>query len=316
MSTLAHLSDLHATPVEPGSFLPLLGKRAFGWLSWRVRRHRVHRPEVLEAIVADLRASGAEQVVVTGDLTNVSLPAEFLEARDWLRRLGSPDRVTAIPGNHDAYVRMPASTSWDLWAEYLVSDAAGRELLASDEGKSAGLEFPSVRVREPWALVGVSSAVATPPLRATGQVGREQLERLEQALVELASRGLCRVVMVHHPPDPGAVSSRRALRDAADLCGVLRRAGAELVLHGHTHRTRLASLPGPLGTQHPIPVVGVCSASDAGSRPDKVARYHLYDIERRPPETTGAPPFRIALRSRAYDPASGAVVDAERATLC
>ncbi len=316
MFTLAHLSDLHATPVEPKSPLPLLGKRVLGWLSWRVRRHRVHRPEVLEALIADLEGTGADQVVITGDMTNISLASEFPAARDWLRRIGSPERVTAIPGNHDAYVRVPRQISWDLWAEYLVSDAAGRELLGSEERKTEGLEFPSVRLRGPLALVGISSAVPSLPLRATGRVGRAQLERLERVLGELADAGRCRVVLIHHPPDPGALSARRSLTDAEELCGLLRRVGAELVLHGHTHRTRLASLPGP---QHPIPVVGARSASDLGIRPEKCARYHLYDIERNDGERggePGGPPFRIALRSRAYDPVTGAVVSAEETALC
>ena len=50
---LAHISDLHATPVLPRGITPLLGKRALGWLSWQLRRRHVHRPEVLEALLLD-----------------------------------------------------------------------------------------------------------------------------------------------------------------------------------------------------------------------------------------------------------------------
>jgi hypothetical protein len=86
----------------------------------------------------------------------------------------------------------------------------------------------------------------------------------------------------------------------------LARAGAELVLHGHGHRTLFASLPGPSGE---IPVVGVRSASDATDRPDRRAQYHVYDIERR---TAG---FRIAARIRGYT-ADGHFAALGEKTLC
>ena len=81
---------------------------------------------------------------------------------------------------------------------------------------------------------------------------------------------------------------------------MLRRAGAELVIHGHNHRTLLAEIDGPNGA---IPVVGVRSASDIGSEPHKCAQYHVYAIERN--REPGRPRFRIALRIREYDPTSG-----------
>jgi 3',5'-cyclic AMP phosphodiesterase CpdA len=61
--------------------VPLLGKRALGWLSWKLRRRHAHRSEVLEALIADLRKTAPDHVAVTGDLTNVSLEDEFGAAR-------------------------------------------------------------------------------------------------------------------------------------------------------------------------------------------------------------------------------------------
>ena len=70
MTTLAHVSDLHATPVEVRRVADFLGKRALGWLSWRLRRRHHHRPEALEALAADLRATAPDHTAVTGDVTN------------------------------------------------------------------------------------------------------------------------------------------------------------------------------------------------------------------------------------------------------
>jgi len=281
MPTLAHVSDLHATPVRVKNPLDFASKRFLGWLSWRVKRHKIHRPEVLHALERDLTESAPDHIAVTGDLTNVACAFEFREARSWIERLGSPEHLSLVPGNHDAYVKMPREGTWSLWEPWLASDDPAR-----------GEEFPTLRRRGELALVGLCSATPTLPLLASGTIGAAQLDRLEKLLGELAGSGLCRVVLVHHPITEGAVTPRRALRDAAELRGVLQRAGAELVLHGHGHHQHFATTAGPDGA---IPVVGVASASDA-----RRAQYHLYDVER---DGDG---FRIGVRVRSYDPSGGA----------
>lgn len=262
----------------------LRSKRALGWLSWHLRRRRRYRPAVLEALLADLARTAPDQLAITGDLTQISLEHEFRDAASWLARLGPPGRVSAIPGNHDAYVPVPRERGWQHWNPYL----------ASDPGESD--DFPSVRVRGEIALVGVCTAQPTRPFLATGRVGRDQLARLDAALERLAAAGLCRVVLIHHPPVAGLTSRRRSLLDADAFGEVVRRRGAELVLHGHLHRTTLVSLPGP---ERPIPVAGVPSASHAGPDPARCAAYHLYEIER------ARDGFAIRRRVRAWDPALG-----------
>jgi 3',5'-cyclic AMP phosphodiesterase CpdA len=293
--TLAHVSDWHTTQLAGASPRDLLNKRFFGWLSWQIRRHRVHQQPVLDALFADLHSQHPDHVAVTGDLTNVALPQEFVRAAELLRKLGSPDWISLIPGNHDSYVAVPRERSWDLWRDYMCSDAE-----AEARGNTpAPLRFPSLRVRDSVALVGLSSSLPTPLFRATGILGSEQLERLEGLLAQLGDRGLCRVVLVHHPPTQAGISPRRRLTDGPALEAVLERAGAELLLHGHRHRTMIRHIPGP---DLEIPVVGVRSASDVGEREEKRAQYHLYRIE----GEAGAP--RISLVQRGYDPDSGGFV--------
>lgn len=293
MVSLGHLSDLHATPVRVDDPTAFLNKRLLGLASWRMRRSKAHRGQVLEALIEDLATVEPDHVVVTGDLTNVSSPHEFDAARTWLERIGTGDNVSVVPGNHDAYVRVPRSVSWDLWSEWMDSDAG-------DEPS----RFPTLRVRESLAIVGVCSAQPTLPLLASGEVGGEQLERLEKLLSSLADSGLFRVVLIHHPPTPGAVSRRRALRDGTAFREMLSRVGAELVLHGHGHRTRFGSIDGPRG---PIPVVGVRSSSDGGEDPERRAQYHVYEIE--PAVPGAASEFRITTRIRGYDPARDLFTD-------
>jgi 3',5'-cyclic AMP phosphodiesterase CpdA len=245
---LAHVSDLHLPLApRPPRLRDLMGKRFFSWLSWRRNRRFIHKPQVLDALMADVRAAGAAHLLVTGDLTNLALPDEFARARDWLAGQGGAEAVTAIPGNHDALVPMDWAAGQGLWREWM-GGAAGEEA------------FPFVKRVGEAALVGVSSAIPTGLFLATGRIGAGQLERLETTLETLGREGLFRVVMVHHPITEGAVSGRKALLDQAGLRAVLARAGAELVLHGHAHTASVESVPGPNGA---IPVVGAPSASAA-----------------------------------------------------
>ena len=279
----AHLSDPHLplSPGWPAGAGLLAGKRLLGLLSWRLGRHRIHRPEILAALLSDVAAHAPDHIVVTGDLTNIALPDEFDRARTWLSRVGPPDRVSVVPGNHDATVAVPWATGLGQWQPWLSGDVAV-------EG------FPFARVRGPVAFIGVSTATPSPPLLATGAVGGEQADRLEAILADLGRRGLFRVVIMHHPPLLVGGSERTALRDRRRVQGVLARVGAELVLHGHHHRDHIGSLPGPAV---PVPVIGVSSASAAPVGKAEPARWIHFTVTR--PATGG---WRVSAEVRGYTP--------------
>lgn len=302
MFTLGHVSDWHTTSLVGASPRELFSKRFFGWLSWHVRRRRVHQQPVLDALFADLQSQQPDHVAVTGDLTNVALEHEFVRASELLRKLGTPDWISLVPGNHDSYVFVQQDRSWDLWRDYMCSDGEADE----PGGQQSPLRFPSLRVRGSVALIGLCSALPTPLFRATGTLGSEQLSRLEALLPQLAERGLYRVVLLHHPLTHTGISPRRRLTDGPQLEAVLGRVGAELVLHGHRHRTMIQRIAGPSGE---IPVVGVRSASDVGEIQEKRAQYHLYRIER---EGAAA---RVSLLQRGYDAKSGRFVSEGEQTL-
>jgi 3',5'-cyclic AMP phosphodiesterase CpdA len=264
MFVLAHLSDPHLGPLPTPHPLELLSKRGLGFLNWLRKRRVIHRPEVLAALVADLKARAPDHIAVTGDLINLSLSNEFAPAYAWLERLGDPAHVTAVPGNHDAYVRAAEGLALRCWGEYM----------RGDDGDT----FPFVRRRGPLALIGLSTSLPTLPLAATGRLHGDQLSRLGPILSDIEREGAFRVVLIHHPPAAGANYFRR-LTDAAELRELLHRHGAELVLHGHLHEASLVWLPGP---QSRIPVIGVPSASGAPGHHDDPAGYNLYQIDGAP----------------------------------
>ena len=264
MFVLAHLSDPHLGPLPRARWSELIGKRATGYANWRRKRRLLHRSETLARVVANLRADAPDHIAVTGDLVNISLAGEYAPGLAWLESLGNASDVSLVPGNHDIYVRAVLDHPQLHWGDYMRGDDAGK------------VGFPFLRRRGPLALIGLSSAVPSPPLLAIGRLGHEQIVGLADLLERCRREELFRVVMVHHPP----ISSRRhyfkRLIDGASFRAALARHGAELVIHGHDHVHSSIMLAGP---QHPIPAFGVPSASQTLPGEQARAGYNLYRIQ-------------------------------------
>jgi 3',5'-cyclic AMP phosphodiesterase CpdA len=150
--------------------------------------------------------------------------------------------------------------------------------MAADGAASEPPAFPAVRRRGPVAFIGLSTAVPMPVFVAAGTLGADQIARFEAVMSELAAEGLCRVVLIHHPPQIGGASRRKGLTDGAAFRAALARAGAELILHGHNHRTLLARVDTPSGG---VPVLGAASASAAPGTRYGAGGYNLIRIAAR-----------------------------------
>ncbi len=299
--TLVHISDVHLGPLEGLHLRHLNIKRVLGYLNWQRGRRRVHSRDVANRIRADALAEAPDHIAVTGDLANLGLPGEYVSALAWLEALGDPERVSVVPGNHDIYTRRLGGPSClETWAPFM----RGNETAADAEGP---VRFPYVRRQGPVALIGLNSAVPTPPFVAAGRLGEAQIAALSRTLVRLGEAGLMRVVLIHHPPLPGQAPPRRALEDAAALAEVLARCGAELVLHGHNHRQMLAWCR---HGEHAIPVLGAASASaQSVHKAEPLARYHVLRLRRE----SGA--VRIECEIRGLAEAGGEIVRLAREDL-
>jgi len=128
-----------------------------GYANWLRSRRLIHRHDILSRLIADAKAHSPDHIVVTGDLTNLALPGEIIAARDWLESIAPPDRLTIVPGNHDAYVPGALEEAMTCWRDYASSDTA--------PGDHAGAQFPFIRRRGPVALIGLSTAVPTRPFQ-------------------------------------------------------------------------------------------------------------------------------------------------------
>jgi 3',5'-cyclic AMP phosphodiesterase CpdA len=302
--TFAHLSDLHLSSPAGASLGALLGKRTLGYLSWRWRRRSAAGPAAWSALVRDVEAMRPDQVLITGDLTQLGLPTEFAQARRALESLGDASRVTVVPGNHDVYRAASWGPMLAHWAPYLSPDVAN----APAPDVRMPDPFPTLRVHGGVAIIGVCTARPSAPLLAVGSVGPGQRRRLAAVLAETGRRGLFRIVLMHHPPTPSVVSWRKRLTDAPALRAIVTAHGAELMLHGHAHRASLSHLSGATGRAL---VIGAPAAMPIGTRVPPRACYYLGQV------TPTGEGWRLRLELRLLSPAGGAadVVDRREVVL-
>ena len=293
MFRLAHLSDVHLAPLPAVTWRQLASKRMTGYVNWQRGRGKSMGRAVLDTLTDDLLAGAPDHVAVTGDLTNLGLPAEILAARDWLASLGDVHRVSVIPGNHDAYVRGSLERATEAWSDFMGGE------------RIEGRPYPFLRRIGPLAVIGCSSAEATPPFLAAGPFRARQAARLRVLLLRAGREGLFRVVMIHHPPVRGAIRTGKRMLGISHFQRSIGAGGAELVLHGHTHLPTQMAIDAPFGS---VPVIGVAAGGQApgGHRP--AARYNLFEIDGEP----GA--WRVTQIERGLE-RQGAVAEIARRTL-
>ncbi|MEO6015312.1 MAG: metallophosphoesterase [Devosia sp.] len=267
MITLAHISDVHLAPLPPMAWTELLNKRITGYVNWRLRRHSTLSGDGLANLVRHMREQNPDFTAITGDLVNLGLEAEANTAWNWLQTIGGPDDVCVSPGNHDAYLKPSLGFNNARWGEYMSGEALD------------AAQFPFVRRIGDVALIACSSAVPTGPAMAYGRFDQAQADRLGRILKMLGDAGYFRIVMIHHPPNLEARHPRLGLYGAKRFRDVVAEHGAELILHGHTHKSTIFAIPGKGGD---VPVVGVAAAGAAQSEDggEDPARYNLFKIER------------------------------------
>lgn len=218
MARIAHLSDFHLLEPE------WEGRRGEAW--WRLQylsaKRRIdgadRRRRALEALV---RARSADHLVLTGDLTEDAMDVQFETVAEVLRESGwDPDRVTLVPGNHDAYEE-------GAWSRAL-----------------AGPLAPYARSSAPGTLVELKDAVIVPLTtaveqfwaRSSGLLDIGQIPDLRDLFATAGDR--CVILALHHPPFRVLHQWVHGLLNHLDLSALLHANPTLHLLHGHIHRAR------------------------------------------------------------------------------
>ena len=124
--TLAHLSDPHLPPLPAPRLRDSRASARSAISTGRATATNTIAARCSTRWSPDMQAQTPDHIAVTGDLVNLALEAEFAPARAWLESVGPPDRVTVIPGNHDAYVRATQHRFAEASDDYLRGDDARR----------------------------------------------------------------------------------------------------------------------------------------------------------------------------------------------
>ena len=266
MFHLAHISDIHLSPLPDPRFFEVIGKRLTGYINWKKNRTGEMGRQTLDALMESIKQKQADHLVISGDLVNLSLPKEFAAAKDWLVAQGPASDISLTFGNHDAYVG----------GAFKKACKTFRPWITSEEAHAWSAVFPYMRVRDQVAIIAVSSAIATPPFFATGRFDSAQAYHLADLLREAKERNLFRMVMIHHPPYKNATYWHKKLWGIERFQRVIKQYGAELILHGHTHVPSLEHIE---GKERDVPVVGVASASQAFGGKKPPANYNWFTID-------------------------------------
>ena len=301
---LAQLTDVHLAPLPPLWPSQWRLKRLFGYINFQLKRKEFHDTTRLKQLIEDLHDQAVDHTAVTGDITNLGMPAELERGASWLKTVGAPDAVAAIPGNHDIYVTLQRDPGVSRWAPYMCDHA--RPAATTPEPfcpRPHDAGFPYVRRFGPdIALIGLNSAREMPLGVPAGLLGRGQIARLKNTLLMLQEEKRARIILIHHPPreqDRIERGRERGLQDADALELVLRDCGAELVLHGHNHRDMISWCETVTG---PLPVIGA-SATTLG-------KYNIYELSR---DETAA--LVITVTARGFAPGQDTISEISRLRL-
>lgn len=220
---IAHLSDIH-----------------FG---------KIAHPEIVDAAVADVNASGAALVVVSGDLTQRARTGEYEAARAMLDAFDAPTLV--VPGNHDV-----AAWWHDPFQRVFDSDQRFRRFIDADRTPTA--ELPGV------VVFGLDSAHGL--TIKGGKIRPRHLAEAEVYFARQPPEAFRIVTLHHHLLRLQSIGSHDVARGARRALDTFRRVGVDLVLCGHLHRSRVESVETALGRGGRLVVASAGTATSSRGR--------------------------------------------------
>ncbi|MBN2007823.1 metallophosphoesterase [candidate division KSB1 bacterium] len=239
---IAHLSDLHISP-----------------------RSRPENSDYTRRLLNYALEEGVDHIVVTGDLTDLATPDDFLEARKIFDEFGllNPFRLTVVIGNHDIFGGVHLAKDLIKYPGRCATINYERKL---NEFKSYFLEtfeniyappppkvFPFVKPIGDILFVGVNSIAKYSKFAnlfgAKGRVYKSELSDVENLLKIAAHDVRKRILLIHHHFNKQVdtqFSSRQPtlkrlelyanrLKYKNKLYRIMRRFNIDLVLHGHEH---------------------------------------------------------------------------------
>ena len=268
MIRILHLSDVH-----------------FGWPAV---------PAQADAVEAMAQQEHFDVVAISGDLAQRARAGEFQRAAVFLRDITRPfppgsaaPAVITVPGNHDV--------AW-----WFAPFGMGRgERLYEKYRRYITAELEPV-VRVPGAtLVGLNTApgvhwytLTLDPhdVSVVGALRAGQLSHAAAAFGEVPA-GDARIIVMHHNPLRGAISSRIGLLRSVRVMRAFGAMGVDLVLCGHDHQESVHDVQ-ESGKRIVVSTAGTLSSRSRGGRPSS---FNVITLE----------PSTIGVETRLWSAATG-----------
>ncbi len=224
---ILHFGDIHFWHKQLDLSDCLYPKRWLGVVNLSLRRYRKFPPELAHRIAKEVSESDADVVVFSGDMSTMSLNADFDVAAKAFAPIHEKwgDRFFVIPGNHDRYT--PGSVKQQRYEQYFPYGVLdGPDRLVTRRDLDDNLTLVGVDCSEPFAI------------RSNGIV-RERTALALDAVLQAANDDGRTVILVGHfpydtPPDQQETWSHGLLQ-ADRLSHVIATHNPIAYLHGHKH---------------------------------------------------------------------------------
>ncbi len=233
--TLVHLSDLHFTSqkrlieetLQSGQFQ---GKRHLGRLNYQIRRKKHFLQSTRQKIHETISGLRWDYLIITGDLTSLSLNDEFQEAENYIASFGNRGKILLTPGNHDRYFKEKTGND-------LISRVFSAYWPFSDEGANP-LNGRYLELDDDFVVVEFDMAIPRPFYSSKG-ILRTDLKNVENRLKN-RYKNWTKIAIGHYPaflPPNEHEGYFHALPGKKRLQKFLVENDFSLYLHGHVHKS-------------------------------------------------------------------------------
>jgi hypothetical protein len=225
MTTIAQLTDLHLLEDEFEERRDFGERARLSYLSFGRPLDPADRRRRMLKALGDIRAAGVDHLVVTGDLTEDGHADQFEVLAELLAESRFPsDRITIVPGNHDAYGDGKA------FAEAMAGPLR-------PYAKASGICAP-VTLRDA-TIVPVSTSFQQSCLRSAGSIAAEDQDKLARIVRDPSFAGKPLIFAQHHQPGQYLVPLWQWIDGMVEhriFSRLFERCPHLYVVHGHTHR--------------------------------------------------------------------------------
>jgi len=278
MYKIAHISDLHINKEE----------------------HDANTQTLLD-LLADIVKRNCNHLFITGDITNNANDEEYEKMKNLLSKCDflNSDSLTVTIGNHDIFggakkgpdvFLFPTDCkNTNYYEKVKIFYKQFNESFENTKLSSEDTIFPYLKIlKENIAIIGINSVAEWSsdlnPTGSNGNINDDNFKRIKKLLTQKKIKDILKIVLIHHQfnrPSKSELddehvlwlySERRTMRlhNKKRLFKLFKKAGVDLLLHGHTHITNSYKLKGSLFVNS--------SASAIPFTKDKKKRYHIISI--------------------------------------